>query len=113
MCSLEPTPAPTVCSQRVVEVEQEVCTEVEMLQFREVCTEEPRLEQQVDCSVEMKEVELKEICLDIDLQLPREECVTHEKQECRFEVGCTISLNCTNVLTCSHERCGCRDASRQ
>ena len=31
----------------------------------------------------MKEIELKEICIDIDIQLPREECKQEEREDCR------------------------------
>ena len=30
---------------------------------------------------------LKEICVDIDIQLPREECRKEEREECRYEHG--------------------------
>ena len=32
-----------------------------------------------------KEIELKEICIDIDIQLPREECKQEEREDCRSE----------------------------
>jgi hypothetical protein len=35
----------------------------------------------------MKAIELKEICVDIDIQLPREECRKEEREECRYEHG--------------------------
>ena len=38
---------------------------------------------QVECETRMKAIELKEICVDIDIQLPREECRKEEREECR------------------------------
>jgi hypothetical protein len=38
---------------------------------------------QVECETKMKAIELKEICVDIDIQLPREECRKEEREECR------------------------------
>ena len=37
----------------------------------------------VSCETRMKEIELKEICIDIDIQLPREECKQEEREDCR------------------------------
>ena len=34
----------------------------------------------------MKEIELKEICIDIDIQLPREECKQEEREDCRSKL---------------------------
>ena len=39
--------------------------------LQEVCDEVPRMVPEVTCDTRMKEIELKEICVDIDLQLPR------------------------------------------
>ena len=39
----------------------------------------------VECQTKMKEIQLKEICLDIEVQLPREECHMEEKEECKYE----------------------------
>ena len=39
--------------------------------LQEVCEEVPRMVPEVTCDTRMKEIELKEICVDIDLQLPR------------------------------------------
>ena len=33
----------------------------------------------------MKPIELKEICVDIDIQLPREECERETSEDCRYE----------------------------
>ena len=33
----------------------------------------------------MKPIELKEICVDIDIQLPREECERETNEDCRYE----------------------------
>ena len=39
----------------------------------------------VKCETKMKSIELKEICVDIEVSLPREECDTEEREECRYE----------------------------
>ncbi len=39
----------------------------------------------MECETRMKAIELKEICVDIDIQLPREECRKEEREECRYE----------------------------
>ena len=65
---------------------------------------------EVTCDTRMKEIELKEICVDIDLQLPRsgargvsiqyleylrrEECTDVEKEQCRFEPREVILQKC-------------------
>ena len=71
-----------------------MCTSVEMMRFTEVCDEVPRMVQEVECETRMKEIELKEICVDIELQLPREECRTEEKEECRYEPRREIVQRC-------------------
>ena len=48
----------------------------------------------VECQTMMKEIELKEICLDIDIQLPREECHQEEKEECKYEPKEVIVQRC-------------------
>ena len=40
----------------------------------------------VSCETRMKEIELKEICIDIDIQLPREECKQEEREDCRSKL---------------------------
>ena len=71
-----------------------MCTSVEMMRFTEVCDEVPRMVQEVECETRMKEIELKEICVDIELQLPREECGTEEREECRYEPRREIVQRC-------------------
>ena len=39
----------------------------------------------VKCETKMKSIELQEICVDIEVSLPREECDTEEREECRYE----------------------------
>ena len=48
----------------------------------------------VACLTRMKEIELKEICLDIDIQLPREECHQEEKEDCKYEPKEDIIQQC-------------------
>ena len=56
-----------------------------MLNFREECYQVPKIVQRVECNTKMEEIDLKEICVDIDIQLPREECKKEEREECKFE----------------------------
>ena len=71
-----------------------MCTSVEMMRFTEVCDEVPRMVQEVECETRMKEIELKEICVNIDIQLPREECSTGQKEQCRFEPREVVLQKC-------------------
>ena len=48
-----------------------------------VCKPVPKMVPTVSCETRMKEIELKEICIDIDIQLPREECKQEEREDCR------------------------------
>ena len=50
-----------------------------------VCKPVPKMVPTVSCETLMKEIELKEICIDIDIQLPREECKQEEREDCRSE----------------------------
>ena len=50
-----------------------------------VCKPVPKMVPTVSCETRMKEIELKEICIDIDIQLPREECKQEEREDCRSE----------------------------
>ena len=78
----------------MLEAPREVCTSVEMLRFREVCEKVPSKIPRIDCDVRMKEIELKEICIDIDIQLPREECKTEEMEECKYEPREVVVQRC-------------------
>ena len=48
----------------------------------------------VECQTTMKEIELKEICVDIDIQLPREECKKEDKEECKYQPREVIVQRC-------------------
>ena len=65
-----------------------------MVMFREVCDQVPRMVPKVECDTRMKEIELKEICIDIDIQLPREECKKEEREECKYEPREVIVQRC-------------------
>ena len=52
---------------------------------RKSCQEVPVTVAGVKCETIMKSIELKEICVDIEVSLPREECDTEEREECRYE----------------------------
>ena len=96
-CTVVPEPRrqlPPRCTSRVVETEREQCKDVTMEAFREVCEPVPRMVPTVECETRMKEIELKEICIDIDIQLPREECKQEEREECRFEPREVIVQRC-------------------
>ena len=71
-----------------------MCKGVEMVMFREVCDQVPRMFPKVECQTRMKEIELKEICLDIDIQLPRKECRKEASEECKFKPKEVIVQKC-------------------
>ena len=52
---------------------------------RKSCSEVQVARPLVACETKMTTIELKEICVDIEVSLPREECDTEEVEECRFE----------------------------
>ena len=63
---------------------REVCQDVTVTVDTAVCQEVPVSRPSVECQTKMKEIQLKEICLDIEVQLPREECDVVEKKECKY-----------------------------
>ena len=65
-----------------------------MTMFREVCDQVPKLVPKIECDTMMKEIELKEICIDIDIQLPREECKKEQREECKYEPKDVIVQRC-------------------
>ena len=71
-----------------------MCKEEEKTTFIEECNEVARIVPKVECQTRMKEIELKEICLDIDIQLPREECHNEEKEDCKYEPKEDIIQQC-------------------
>ena len=58
-----------------------MCRDIKVMESREVCDQKIRSVPSISCETRMKEIELKEICVDIELQLPREECRTEEREE--------------------------------
>ena len=64
------------------------------MESQEVCDQKMKSVPSISCETRMKEIELKEICVDIELQLPREECRTEEKEECRYEPRREIVQRC-------------------
>ena len=50
-----------------------------------LCQDREKEVPRVKCHTRMKEIELKEICVDIDIQLPSEECTKEVKEECKYE----------------------------
>ena len=64
-------------------MEREVCQEVTMQGFKEECREVPRQVPRVSCKKNYKNIELKELCVNVDIQLPREECTTSVRQDCK------------------------------
>ncbi len=54
-----------------------------MQAFREECRQVPKSVPKVECDTRMRAIELKEICVNVDLQLPREECTQSVRQDCR------------------------------
>ena len=73
-----------LCLQ-VKEKTRSACQEVAVTTQKKSCQEVPVTVVGVKCETVMKSIELKEICVDIEVPLPREECDTEEVEECRFE----------------------------
>ena len=71
-----------------------MCSDIKVMESREVCDKKMRSVPSISCETRMKEIELKEICVDIELQLPREECGTEEREECRYEPRREIVQRC-------------------
>ena len=65
------------------DIEREVCKDVKMRAFTEKCEEEPVLRPYVDCGTQMMPLSLKDICVKIDFQLPRQDCKLEKRKECR------------------------------
>ena len=63
---------------------REVCQTVQMRAFAEECKQVPKLIPKVDCTREMKPIPLEEICVKVDIQLPREECKWEKRTDCRY-----------------------------
>ncbi len=61
-------PTARVCRYTPRPVDREVCQEVKMQAFREECREVPRQVPRVQCRETSKKIELKEICINVDLQ---------------------------------------------
>ena len=62
-----------------------MCEDVTVKMDRKSCEEVPVARPSVTCQTNMKSIELKEICVDIEVSLPREECDMEEREECRYE----------------------------
>ena len=62
------------CSQQIKEKKIEVCQDVTMPRDIQSCSEVSVDRPSVKCETHMKNIELKEISADIEVQLPREEC---------------------------------------
>ena len=71
-----------------------MCRDIRVMESQEVCDQKMKSVPSITCETRMKEIELKEICVDIELQLPREECRTEEKEECRYEPRREIVQRC-------------------
>ena len=79
-----PAPEPyEICKSVAKPVEREVCTDVKMKGFTEKCSEVPVGVPSVDCGSQMMPLSLKNICVKIDFKLPRQECETETRQDCR------------------------------
>ena len=74
----------TLCLQ-IKEKTRSACQDVAVTTQRKSCQEVPVTVAAVKCQTNMKSIELKEICVDIEVSLPREECDTEEREECRYE----------------------------
>ena len=79
---------------QVKETKKEVCQDKEVLRQEKVCNQVQKKVDSVKCETKMKEIELKEICVDIDIQLPREECSKKVREECKYEPEEVILNRC-------------------
>ena len=73
---------------------REVCKDEETVLLKKVCDNVPRMVPKVECQTKMKEIELTEIFVNIDIQLPREECKKEEKEECKYQPRDVIVQRC-------------------
>jgi hypothetical protein len=85
-CRLERVELPSerICTYTPRPETREVCQDVTMRAFAEECRQVPRLIERVECDRDMKPIPLKEICVKVDLQLPREECKWETKKDCKL-----------------------------
>ena len=72
-----------ICKSVAKPVEREVCRDVKMKGFTEKCSEVPVEVPSVDCGSQMMPLSLKNICVKIDFKLPRQECETETREDCR------------------------------
>ena len=79
---------------QVTEVPREVCKNQMVKKSRDVCEDVTKTVPSVTCETRMRQVELKEICVDIELQLPREECRSQEKEVCRWQPRQEVIQRC-------------------
>ena len=82
-----------LCVQ-VKKTTRSACQEVAVTTQRKSCQEVPVPVVGVKCQTNMKSIELKEICVDIEVSLPREECDTEEREECRYEPREIVLTRC-------------------
>ena len=82
-CRLERVELPSekICTYTPRPETREVCQDVTMRAFAEECRQVPKLIPKVECDRDMKPIPLKEICVKVDLQLPREECKWETRKE--------------------------------
>ena len=71
-----------------------MCQDIRVMESQEVCDQKMRSVPSISCETRMKEIELKEICVNIDIQLPREECSSGQKEQRRFEPREVILQRC-------------------
>ena len=85
-CRLERVELPNerICTYTPRPETREVCQDVTMRAFAEECRQVPKLIPKVECDRDMKPIPLKEICVKVDLQLPREECKWETRKECKL-----------------------------
>ncbi|XP_023348170.1 uncharacterized protein LOC111716889 [Eurytemora carolleeae] len=101
-------------------VDREECTEVTVNNPKQVCTQIPKPVKEVVCETLNKPIELEEICIDIDIQLPREECRKESREECREECKTVPREECRDVVAKSkpgecrlNTRLDCTDTPRK
>ena len=97
-----PAPEPyEICKSVAKPVEREVCRDVKMKGFTEKCSEVPVGVPSVDCGSQMMPLSLKNICVKIDFKLPRQECETETRQDCRYNPkNSNLNFRVKNEVVC-------------
>ena len=75
-----------------------MCQEQDVEVLKKECNDVTKMVPKVVCETRPKQIELKEICVDVDIQLPREECGKESREECRMEPINEIVQRCESTV---------------